>query len=107
MRALRSLATDNAALMRAFAAYKDLLALWKDADPDISVLKQAKAVYAKLQYVISPYGCRRLCRPSQSVAYRQRAKKRVHSRMTQRAVSRNMLKVTWNAGRGWLMMCPV
>jgi len=25
------------------------LALWKDADPDIAILKQAKAEYAKLQ----------------------------------------------------------
>jgi eukaryotic-like serine/threonine-protein kinase len=30
------------------AVYKDLLALWKNADPDIPVLKQAKAEYAKL-----------------------------------------------------------
>jgi hypothetical protein len=29
-------------------AYKDFLALWKNADPDIPVLKQAKADYAKL-----------------------------------------------------------
>lgn len=29
------------------AVYKDLLALWKDADPDIPVLKQAKAEYAR------------------------------------------------------------
>ena len=29
-------------------AYGDFLALWKDADPDIPVLKQAKAEYAKL-----------------------------------------------------------
>jgi hypothetical protein len=28
---------------------EDFLALWKDADPDIPVLKQAKAEYAKLQ----------------------------------------------------------
>lgn len=34
---------------RAKAAYKDFLTLWKDADPDIPVLKQAKAEYAKLQ----------------------------------------------------------
>jgi serine/threonine protein kinase/tetratricopeptide (TPR) repeat protein len=34
---------------RALAAYKDFLTLWKDADPDISVLKAAKAEYAKLQ----------------------------------------------------------
>jgi tetratricopeptide (TPR) repeat protein/predicted Ser/Thr protein kinase len=31
------------------AAYQDFLGIWKDADPDIPVLKQAKAEYAKLQ----------------------------------------------------------
>jgi serine/threonine protein kinase/Tfp pilus assembly protein PilF len=30
-------------------AYLDFLSLWKDADPDIPILKQAKAEYAKLQ----------------------------------------------------------
>ncbi len=30
-------------------AYQDFFALWKDADPDLPVLKQAKAEYAKLQ----------------------------------------------------------
>ena len=34
---------------KARAAYQDFLALWKDADPDIPILKQAKAEYAKLQ----------------------------------------------------------
>src|SRR5208337_163495 len=34
---------------KAKTAYKDFLALWKDADPDIPILKQAKAEYAKLQ----------------------------------------------------------
>ena len=34
---------------KARAAYQDFLTLWKDADPDISILKQAKAEYAKLQ----------------------------------------------------------
>jgi eukaryotic-like serine/threonine-protein kinase len=29
--------------------YEDFLTLWKDADPDIPILKQAKAEYAKLQ----------------------------------------------------------
>ena len=29
-------------------AYLDFLALWKDADSDIPVLKQAKAEYARL-----------------------------------------------------------
>jgi hypothetical protein len=31
------------------AAYKDLLTLWKNADPDIPILKQAKSEYAKLR----------------------------------------------------------
>ena len=31
------------------AEYQDFLALWKDADPDIPILKEAKAEYAKLQ----------------------------------------------------------
>jgi len=30
------------------AAYQDFLTLWKDADPDIPILKQAKVEYAKL-----------------------------------------------------------
>jgi len=30
-------------------AYQDFFAVWKDADPDIPILKQAKAEYAKLQ----------------------------------------------------------
>jgi len=34
---------------RALAAYKDFLALWKDADPDVPILITAKAEYAKLQ----------------------------------------------------------
>jgi tetratricopeptide (TPR) repeat protein len=34
---------------RALGAYKDFLTLWKNADPDIPVLKEAKAEYAKLQ----------------------------------------------------------
>jgi len=34
---------------KAKAAYQDFLALWKDADPDVPILKQAKAEYAKLQ----------------------------------------------------------
>jgi serine/threonine protein kinase/tetratricopeptide (TPR) repeat protein len=38
-----------AARVRALTAYKDFLTLWKDADPEIPVLKQAKAEYAQLQ----------------------------------------------------------
>jgi len=34
---------------RARPAYQDFLTLWKDADPDIPVLKEAKAEYAELQ----------------------------------------------------------
>ena len=34
---------------KARSAYEDFLTLWKDADPDIPILKQAKAEYAKLQ----------------------------------------------------------
>jgi hypothetical protein len=30
-------------------AYQDFLTLWKDADPDIPIYKQAKAEYAKLR----------------------------------------------------------
>ena len=33
---------------KAKAAYRDFLTLWKDADPDIPILKQAKVEYAKL-----------------------------------------------------------
>jgi tetratricopeptide (TPR) repeat protein len=34
---------------KARAAYKDFLTLWKDADPDVPILKEAKAEYAKLK----------------------------------------------------------
>ena len=34
---------------KAKAAYQDFFTLWKDADPDIPILKEAKAEYAKLQ----------------------------------------------------------
>jgi predicted Zn-dependent protease/predicted Ser/Thr protein kinase len=42
-------ADADAARVRALAAYKDFLTLWKDADSDIPILKQARAEYAKLQ----------------------------------------------------------
>jgi tetratricopeptide (TPR) repeat protein len=41
-------ADADAARVRALAAYRVFLTLWKDADPDIPILKQAKAEYAKL-----------------------------------------------------------
>ena len=34
---------------KARTAYQDFLALWKDADPDIPILKQAQAEYTTLQ----------------------------------------------------------
>jgi eukaryotic-like serine/threonine-protein kinase len=42
-------ADADAARVRALTAYKDFLTLWKDADPDVTILKEAKAEYAKLQ----------------------------------------------------------
>ena len=42
-------ADADAARVRALAAYKNFLTLWRDADPDIPILKEAKAEYAKLQ----------------------------------------------------------
>jgi eukaryotic-like serine/threonine-protein kinase len=41
-----ALAGDTA---KARTAYQDFLGLWKDADPDIPILKEAKAEYTKLQ----------------------------------------------------------
>src|SRR5438876_11956716 len=35
--------------VKAKSAYQDFLGLWKDADPDIPIVKEAKAEYAKLQ----------------------------------------------------------
>ena len=35
--------------VRAKEAYRDFLSIWKDADPDIPILREAKAEYAKLQ----------------------------------------------------------
>src|SRR5438270_5223208 len=37
------------ATAKAKAAYQDFFTLWKDADPDIPILKRAKAEYSKLQ----------------------------------------------------------
>jgi hypothetical protein len=45
----RKLQGADAGATHALAAYKDFLTLWKDADPDIPILKEAKAEYAKLQ----------------------------------------------------------
>ena len=40
------LAGDKA---KARSAYQDVLTLWHDTDPDIPILKEAKAEFAKLQ----------------------------------------------------------
>ena len=42
-------ADADAARVRAVAAYKDFFTLWKDADLDIPILKEARAEYAKLR----------------------------------------------------------
>ncbi len=42
-------AKDPAAREKARTAYQNFLTLWKDADPDIPIYKQAKAEYARLQ----------------------------------------------------------
>ena len=49
LQATTSQGTDaDAARERARSAYNDFLTLWKDADPNIPILKQAKTEYAKL-----------------------------------------------------------
>jgi eukaryotic-like serine/threonine-protein kinase len=42
-------ADADVARRRSLAAYKDFLTLWKDADPDVPIFKEAKAEYAKMQ----------------------------------------------------------
>ncbi|HEV2315522.1 MAG TPA: protein kinase [Candidatus Acidoferrales bacterium] len=52
MEAASEQGTDaDAARAKARAAYQDFLALWKNADPDIPVLKQVKAECAKLKFM--------------------------------------------------------
>ncbi|MGA8274555.1 MAG: hypothetical protein WB919_23565, partial [Candidatus Sulfotelmatobacter sp.] len=40
-----AMAGDSA---KAKAGYQDFFTLWKDADPEVSILKEAKGEYAKL-----------------------------------------------------------
>ena len=44
-----SLAVLSGDTAKAKTAYQDFFGLWKDADPDLPILKQAKAEYATLQ----------------------------------------------------------
>jgi len=48
LNAVKGVPLQPAALAKARTAYQDFLTLWKDADPDIPILKEAKAEYAKL-----------------------------------------------------------
>jgi hypothetical protein len=41
--------SDSGDRAKSVAVYEDLLALWKDADPHIPILQQAKTEYASLQ----------------------------------------------------------
>ena len=42
---------------KARSAYRDFFKLWKDADPDIPILRRARAEYEKLDYLeIQPRG---------------------------------------------------
>ena len=45
----RALALPRGDKAKAKAAYQDFLTLWKDADQDIPILKQARTEYAKLR----------------------------------------------------------
>ena len=58
-RALAYVLQGNVA--KAKAAYQDFLTLWKNAGPDIPILKQAQAEYAKLRFnlwlAVSGKGC--------------------------------------------------
>jgi hypothetical protein len=40
---------------KACAAYQDYPALWKDADPDIPIMREAKMEYTKLQLLSLRY----------------------------------------------------
>lgn len=46
----REFELDRGAFELRRAAYQYFFALWKDADPDVPILKAAKAEFAKLKY---------------------------------------------------------
>jgi len=87
-------ADADAARTRALAAYRDFLILWKDADPDIPILKQAKAEYAKLHYQALAQPCA-ICSPfyglmSASAIYRKLSKGWNYSRQRLRRQRRGL-----------------
>jgi hypothetical protein len=45
----RRVVPSHTGLVKARSAYQDFFALWKHADPDIPILRQAKAEYSKLR----------------------------------------------------------
>jgi hypothetical protein len=67
---------------RALAAYKDFLTLWKDADPDIPILKEAKA---------STRNCNRPSAKSrwQRYSYANESRGQVKMKMQERATTAN------------------
>jgi tetratricopeptide (TPR) repeat protein len=75
---------------KAHAAYQDFLTLWKDAGPDIPILKQAKAEYAKLQdgVRLDPINVS-LPTPEHYLTGQCRAHKSTHSGITENNRPRN------------------
>ena len=45
----RTVAKQTEETEKSRAQYREFLTLWKNADPDLRILKEAKAEYAKLQ----------------------------------------------------------
>ena len=59
-------ADADAARVRALAAYKDFLTLWKDADSELLVLIASNAEYAKLQWFLLKFCDQVLSTPDKS-----------------------------------------
>ncbi|MGB9476544.1 MAG: tetratricopeptide repeat protein, partial [Candidatus Udaeobacter sp.] len=53
-------------LAKAKSAYQDFFALWKNADPDVPILKEAKTEYAKLDPLRNDPRFQKLCEEKQS-----------------------------------------
>jgi len=72
-------ADADAARVRALAAYKDFLTLWKDADSELLVLIASNAEYAKLQWFLLKFCDQVLSTPDKSGNRVRREKVVVHS----------------------------